>query len=208
MSPYEQSHETSPFGSDPHSFFEDSVRDMIRYAGDDPDREGLRNTPARVRRAYAEMFSGYGYDVSKLFTTFDVGNYDELVLLKEIPFGSICEHHMLPFTGVAHVGYIPYLPLLKKGDETTRVVGISKLARLVEVYSRRLQIQERITWQVTKALDEYLSPMGSACVLEATHLCMSCRGVNKTATMVTSSLTGVFRTKPEARAEFFSLIGK
>ncbi len=172
------------------------IKCLLEYIGEDPDREGLRDTPERVVNSYTELFSGYNIDPASVLKTFEDGACDELVVLKGIEFSSCCEHHMLPFTGIAHIGYIP----------DGRIVGISKLARLLEVFSKRLQVQERLTVQVTKALDEYLKPLGSACVVEATHLCMVCRGVRKSATMVTSSLTGVFRDEPSARAEFLSIV--
>jgi GTP cyclohydrolase IA len=175
----------------------ESIKNLLRAIGEDPQREGLRDTPQRVLRAYEEMFGGYALapgDVLKVFTD---GRCDEQVLMKNIAFTSACEHHMLPFTGVAHIGYIP----------KDSIVGASKLARLLDVFARRLQVQERLTTQVTKALDDHLSPLGSACVVEAVHSCMACRGVRQTSTMITSSLTGAYRTEPETRAEFFSLIG-
>ena len=176
---------------------EEAVRVLIRHAGDDPDREGLRETPARVLRAYREMFAGYSQDPAKLMKTFEDGSCDELVVLRGVEFASHCEHHMLPFVGKAHVAYLPH----------GRIIGLSKLARLVDVYARRLQVQERLTQQITAALDEHLRPLGSACVIEAKHLCMVCRGVQKQhSEMITSSLTGVFREKPEVRAEFLSMI--
>lgn len=176
---------------------EDAIRLLLRYLGEDPNREGLKDTPKRVINAYAEMFSGYRVDPTTIMKTFSGEHYDELVLLKDIPFTSFCEHHMLPFTGVAHIAYFP----------EGRIIGLSKLARLLDIYARRLQVQERITTQVTSALDHYLRPKGSACILSASHGCMSCRGVNKSGCkMVTSSLTGCFREGP-LRAELFSLIG-
>lgn len=173
-----------------------AIQTLLRWIGEDPDREGLRDTPDRVLKSYRELFAGYKTNPGDVLKTFEDGACDEMVLLKGIGLFSTCEHHMLPFTGVAHIAYLP------KG----KVVGISKLARLLEVFARRLQIQERLTQQVTKALDEYLQPLGSACVVEARHSCMSCRGVLKQeSVMVTSSLTGEFR-KPEVRAEFFALV--
>lgn len=177
---------------------QDSIVRLLQYIGEDPNREGLKETPARVVRAYDELFAGYKQDPVLLFKTFDEP-HDEMVVLKDINFTSVCEHHMLPFRGKAHVGYIP----------CSKVIGLSKLARLVDCFSRRLQVQERLCRQVTEVIDLNLAPQGSACVIEAEHLCLSCRGANKQgATMVTSSLTGVFRDKPEARAEFFNIIGK
>lgn len=180
----------------------DLVEQMILLIGESPDRDGLRATPGRVVRSWRELFSGYNYtehDIKNMLTQFDGTGYDELIVLRNISFQSICEHHLLGFSGIAHIGYIP-----KDG----RVVGISKLARLLEVYSRRLQIQERITTQITGALMEYLQPGGAACVLVAHHSCMSCRGIKKeTAEMITSSLVGCFRDDQKCRSEFLSFIG-
>lgn len=175
---------------------QDAVRRLLQYIGEDPDREGLKETPDRVVRSYGELFSGYRQNPEGVLKTFEDGACDEMVLLKGVEIASTCEHHMLPFVGVAHVAYIP----------SGKIVGLSKLARLVEVFARRLQVQERLTVQVTQALDEHLKPRGSACVIEAKHLCMACRGVQKQhSIMITSSLTGVFR-QPEVRHEFFNLI--
>lgn len=175
---------------------EDGIVRLIEYVGEDPTREGLLDTPKRVLKAYREMTEGYAlkaHDV--LGTTFDVGNVDEMIVVRHIEFVSLCEHHLLPFTGTATVGYIP----------RDRVVGLSKIARLVDMFSRRFQVQERLTQQITAAMDEVLAPNGSACIIEASHSCMGCRGVRKpSARMVTSSLTGVFR-EHEVRAEFLSL---
>lgn len=178
---------------------QDNILRILQYIGEDPNRDGLRETPARVMRSYDELFSGYRVeDVSTVFKTFESGAYDQIVLLKDCPFYSMCEHHMLPFTGTAHVAYIP--------SPEGKIVGISKLARLLEVFSRRLQIQERIGQQVTSALMENLEPLGAACVIESEHLCMGMRGVNRPSTMVTSSVEGVFREKVEARNELMELI--
>lgn len=169
---------------------------LLEYIGEDPNREGLCETPDRVLRSYEELFSGYKKDPKDIFKCFEDGACDEMVVLKGIDFVSMCEHHMMMFSGHVSVAYLP------KG----RIVGISKLARLVEIFARRLQVQERMTTQITKALDDYLQPLGSACVISATHACMACRGVRKSnAIMMTSSLTGVFR-QPEVRTEFFGLI--
>lgn len=177
---------------------QDAVRTILRKIGEDPDREGLRETPLRVERSYLELFAGYHQDPAEVFKIFDGDNHDEMVVAKNIELASMCEHHLLPFLGRAHIAYIP---------TDGRIIGLSKLARLVDVYAHRLQVQERLTTQVTAALDQYLRPLGSACVIEAKHLCMACRGVLKQhSTMVTSSLTGVFRDKPEVRAEFFQLV--
>jgi GTP cyclohydrolase I len=183
----------------PHYEAVKAVRTLLAYLGEDPEREGLRETPERVLRGYGEMLRGYRVDVSTLFKTFEDGACDELVLLRDIPFDSLCEHHILPFSGVAHIAYIP----------DGKVIGVSKLARVLDAYAQRLQIQERLCVQVTRALDDHLEPLGSACILEATHSCMSCRGVRKSGSvMVTSSLTGIFRDDPAARSELLRLIGK
>lgn len=179
---------------------EAAVRTLIRWAGDDPGREGLIETPDRVLRAYAEWFGGYDEDpVALLARTFEEsGGYDGIVLLRNIRFVSHCEHHMAPILGRAHVGYLP----------GARVVGISKLTRIVELYARRLQIQERMTAQIAGAIDAVLRPRGVAVVVEATHGCMVTRGVHKPgAAMVTSRMLGAFRDDPGTRAEFLSAIG-
>jgi GTP cyclohydrolase IA len=178
---------------------EQAVSTLIRWTGDNPDREGLAETPARLARAYEEWFSGYGEDAEEfLHRTFEeVAGYDEMVLLRDIRFVSHCEHHMAPIIGRAHIGYLP----------RNRVVGISKLARVVEVYAKRLQIQERITAEVANALDRVLRPHGVAVVIEGVHGCMTSRGVRqREATMVTSRMLGVFRDRPETRHEFLSAI--
>jgi len=179
---------------------EAAVRTLIRWAGDDPDREGLRATPGRVVRAYEEWFSGYGADPGDyLKRTFEeTGGYDEVVVLRDIRFESHCEHHMAPIIGRVHIGYLP----------RNRVVGISKLARLVEVFARRLQIQEKMTAEIAACLDNVLKPHGVAVVTEATHQCMTTRGVHKTGvSMVTSRMLGVFRDNAETRQEFLAAIG-
>jgi GTP cyclohydrolase I len=178
---------------------EAAVRTLIRWAGDEPDREGLGGTPARVVRAYEEWFAGYGEDPAELLrqTFEEAGGYDEIVLLRDIRFESHCEHHMAPIIGRAHIGYLP----------RHRVVGISKLARLVEVYARRLQIQERMTAEIANTIDRVLNPHGVAVVIEGTHTCMTTRGVHKSqASMVTSRMLGVFRDRAETRQEFLSAI--
>src|SRR5450631_1548274 len=178
---------------------EDAVRTLIRWSGDNPDREGLIETPARVARAYEQWFAGYGEDPEEfLQRTFEeVAGYDEMVLLRDIRFVSHCEHHMAPIIGRAHIGYLPH----------NRVVGISKLARLVEVYAKRLQIQERITAEIANTLERVLQPQGVAVVVEGTHGCMTSRGVHqREATMVTSRMLGAFRDHPETRQEFLSAI--
>src|ERR1700736_2365388 len=178
---------------------EEAVRTLIRWAGDEPEREGLDGTPARVVRAYEEWFAGYGEDPAELLrrTFEEAGGYDEIVLLRDIRFESHCEHHMAPIIGRVHIGYLP----------RNRVVGISKLARLVEVYARRLQIQERMTAEIATCVDEVLKPHGVAVVIEGTPPCMTRRGAHKPqATMVTSRMLGVFRDHPETRQEFLSAI--
>lgn len=174
---------------------------LLTEIGEDPKREGLLETPHRIIKSWQQLFSGYKYredDIQKMMTCFTNDNkYDEIVLLKDIELFSTCEHHWLPFTGKAHIAYIP----------NKKIVGISKLARLLEVYSRRLQIQERIGEQVTNFLMNNFKARGAACIIEAQHLCIKARGIQKqNSMMVTSSLKGVFMTKPEARHELMSLI--
>jgi GTP cyclohydrolase I len=178
---------------------EDAVRTLIRWAGDNPNRQGLLGTPARVARAYEEWFSGYTEEPRDyLGRTFDeVAGYDEMVVLRDIRFESHCEHHLAPIIGRAHIGYLP----------RNRVVGISKLARLVDVYSKRLQIQEKMTAEIASCLDGVLKPFGVGVVIEAAHQCMTTRGVHKAGvTMVTSQMLGVFRKRVETRQEFLSAI--
>jgi GTP cyclohydrolase I len=177
-----------------------AVRTLIRWAGDDPQREGLLGTPERVVRAYREFFSGYAEDpVALLQRTFeDTNGYDEIIMLKDVRFESHCEHHFAPIIGKVHIGYLP----------DKRVVGISKLARLVNVYARRLQIQEKMTTQIANTLDEVLQPRGVAVVIEATHQCMTTRGVHKPGvTMVTSRMLGAFRVDPLSRREVLVMMG-
>ncbi len=178
---------------------EEAVRTLLRWAGDDPAREGLLDTPGRVVRAYEEWFRGYEEDpVAMLQRTFEeVEGYDEMVVLRDIRFESYCEHHMAPIIGKAHVAYLP----------TDRVVGISKLARVVDAYAKRLQVQEKMTAQIANTLQEVLQPKGVAVVLEGEHHCMSTRGVHKPGvSMVTSTMLGAFR-EPDTRREFLSIIG-
>lgn len=175
------------------------VREMLRLIGDDPKREGLIETPHRVAKSWRELFSGYNKDPASVLKTFAAGGYDQIVLLKDIEMYSTCEHHLQPFVGKAHIAYIP----------NGRVVGISKLARLLEIIARRLQIQERIGEQVTTALMTSLGAKGAACVIEAKHFCMCARGVGKqNSIMVTSSIRGVFREDRAARAELMGLLHK
>jgi len=178
----------------------DAVHALLAEIGEDPSREGLAGTPERVRRMYDELTAGYHVDPDALLNgaCFNV-DYDEMVVVRDIEFFSLCEHHLLPFIGHAHVGYLP------RG----RVVGLSKIPRIVDMYAKRLQLQERLTVQVAEFLMEKLEPKGVACVVEATHLCTMMRGVKKQeATMVTSSMTGTFRRDARTRAEFMGLIGK
>jgi len=179
---------------------EEAVRTLIRWAGDDPAREGLLETPARVVKAYEEFFAGYQDDpVQILSRTFsEVDGYDEMIVLNDIRFESHCEHHMVPIIGKAHVAYLP----------DKRVVGISKLARLVEVYAKRLQIQEKMTVQIADTLRDVLRPRGVAVVIEAAHQCMTTRGVHKPGvSLVTSRMLGAFRDDPSTRREFLAIIG-
>ncbi len=179
---------------------EAAVKVLLRWAGDDPEREGLMDTPARVVRAFEEYFSGYRYDpVDVLERTFEEHqDYDEMIVLRDIRFNSHCEHHMAPIIGKAHVAYLP----------RKRVVGISKLARLVDIYARRLQIQEKLTAQIADTINEVLEPKGVAVVIEAEHHCMTTRGVRRPGTfMVTSRMLGGFRTDPRTRREFLTMIG-
>ena len=178
---------------------EDAVRVLIRWAGDDPDREGLKGTPARVVRAYQEWFAGYDEDPGDyLQRTFEeVAGYDEIVLLRDIRFESHCEHHIAPIIGRVHIGYLP----------RNRVIGISKLARLVDVFARRLQVQEKMTAEIAQCLNAGLNPHGVGVVVEAAHECMTTRGVHKTdVTMVTSRMLGVFRSQPQTRQEFLAAL--
>lgn len=180
---------------------ENAVRTLIRWAGDDPDREGLLDTPARVVRAYEEFFAGYLEDpVQLLSRTFgEVDGYDEMVVMTDIRFESHCEHHMVPIIGKAHVAYLP----------GRRVVGISKLARLVDLYAKRLQIQERMTVQIADTLNDVLQPKGVAVVIEGSHQCMTTRGVHKPGSaMVTSRMLGAFRDDASTRREFLAMIGR
>ncbi len=178
---------------------EAAVRTLLRWAGDDPGREGLRDTPARVARAYEEFFAGYATDPAALLArTFEeVEGYDEIVLLRNIRLESVCEHHMAPIIGRVHVAYLP----------AHRVVGISKLARIVEAYGKRLQIQEKLTAQIASTINEVLEPRGVAVVIEAAHQCMTTRGVHKPGvTMTTSRMLGAFRDDPATRREFLAML--
>ena len=192
-----------PASSEPRPTREEAeaaVRTLLRWAGDDPGREGLRDTPARVTRAYREWFAGYEEDpVELLARSFEeTDGYDEMVVLRDIRLESTCEHHMAPILGRVHVAYLP----------NGRVVGISKLARIVEAYSKRLQIQEKLTAQIANSIQDVLQPKGVAVVVEAAHQCMTTRGVHKSGvTMVTSRMLGAFRDDPSTRREFLAIIG-
>ena len=178
---------------------EEAVRTLIRWAGEDPEREGLAETPARVTRAYAEWFGGYGQDPCEILrrTFEEVGGYDDIVVLRDIPFESCCEHHMAAIRGTVHVGYLP----------RDRVVGISKLARVVDAFARRLQVQERLTAQIAETINEVLKPRGVGVIVKATHGCMATRGVRKHGvSMVTSRMLGAFRDDPAARQEFLAAV--
>jgi GTP cyclohydrolase IA len=179
---------------------EKAVRTLLQWAGDNPEREGLIDTPARVAKAFEDWFSGYDQDPEAYLTrTFEeVAGYDDMVILKDIRFESHCEHHLAPIIGRAHVGYLP----------THRVVGISKLARVVEAFARRLQVQEKMNAQIAHCIQTVLEPRGVAVVIEAAHQCMTTRGVHKTGvTMVTSTMIGDFRTNSDTRREFLNIIG-
>jgi GTP cyclohydrolase IA len=180
-----------------HDRIERAVREILLAIGEDPDREGLLRTPERFANSYAEMFAGLREDPREhLRITFDEG-HKEMVVLRDIPFASMCEHHLMPFTGKAHVGYIPQ----------GRVVGLSKLARLVEGFARRPQVQERLTSEIADAIMEELQPDGCGVVIEAVHTCMTIRGIKKSgATMITSAVRGGFKRRPETRAEFFAIV--
>ena len=178
---------------------EDAVRTLLRWAGEDPSREGLLDTPKRVVEAYGDWFSGYAIDPRDyLQRTFEeMAGYDEMVVLRDIEFESHCEHHMAPIIGKAHVGYLP----------TNKVVGISKLARVVDGYARRFQVQEKLTAQIAQCINEVLKPRGVAVVIDAKHECMTTRGVHKRGvSMVTSKMLGRFRTDPRTRTEFLRFI--
>lgn len=177
----------------------DLIRDLLMSLGEDPERGGLRETPERVSRAWGAWTCGYDMEPAEVLKTFEDGaeSYDELVFQGNIPFYSHCEHHMAAFFGVAHIGYIP----------SGKVVGLSKLSRLVDIFAHRLQVQERMTRQIAEALQEHLQPLGAAVVLSARHLCMESRGIRRTGTRTaTSAVLGVFKEKPEARSEFFDLV--
>ena len=193
-----KSRKTSPKPSRQEA--EQAIHTLLRWAGDDPSREGLADTPARVTKAFEEWFSGYGQDPEAyLARTFEeIEGYDDMVILRDIRFESHCEHHLAPIIGRVHVGYLP----------SNRVVGISKLARVVEAYARRLQVQEKMNAQIANTIQKVLKPKGVAVVIEAAHQCMTTRGVHKHGvTMVTSRMLGAFRDNSDTRREFLNIIG-
>lgn len=178
---------------------EDAVRVLLRWAGDDPEREGLVDTPARVAKAYKELFSGYELAAEDVLgrTFEEVGGFDDIVLVKDIQFFSHCEHHMVPIIGKAHIAYLP----------DGKVLGLSKIARVVDIYGRRLQTQETMTAQIARAIDDTLQPRGVAVMIEAEHMCMAMRGVQKQgSTTLTTTFTGVFKTEPAEQARFMTLL--
>ena len=178
---------------------EKAIRDLLIAIGENPDRDGLRDTPARVARGYAEIFGGLHQSADEvLTTTFDLG-HDELVIVKDIRFNSMCEHHLLPFHGVAHIGYIP--------NQSGRITGLSKLARVTDVFAQRPQVQERLTSQIADSIMRILEPRGAIVIIEAEHMCMSMRGIQKQgASTVTTQFTGVFRDDPAEQARFLSML--
>lgn len=176
---------------------EKQIAEILEAIGDNPKREGLRNTPERVAKAFDKLFGGYQLDPKKFLTVFDSEGYDEMITVKDIQFYSTCEHHMLPFFGVAHIGYIP----------NNKIIGLSKIPRMVEVFARRLQNQERLTQEIANTINTVLKPKGVGVVLEAKHLCMMARGVEKSGVNVTTSaFTGLFRKDQRTRNEFLQLI--
>ena len=178
---------------------QNSIREMLTFIGEDTNREGLKETPSRVIRSWEKLYGGYKQQPKDVLTTFAADGYNQIIILKDIELYSMCEHHMLPFYGKAHIAYLP--------DPNGKIVGISKLARLLEMYARRLQIQERIGDQVTEALMQHLQPLGAACIIEATHMCMRMRGVEKqNSVMITSSVKGCFLTDGSVKNEFLTLI--
>jgi len=179
--------------------WEATIRLLLRLIGENPTREGLRRTPLRVKRALQFLTSGYRQDPARVLNrSFTTVKHDEMIVVKDIDFFSLCEHHMLPFFGKCHVAYIP----------DKRILGLSKIPRLIDVLSRRLQVQEQLTTQIASAINEHLRPLGVACVMEASHLCLMMRGVQKqNARAVTSAMLGMFRTNEKTRSEFLTLIG-
>ncbi len=178
---------------------EEGIRLILKGIGENPEREGIKKTPERVARMYQEIFAGLKVDASSIITTTFAEKHDEMILVKDIPLYSLCEHHLMPFLGKAHVAYVP--------NKDGRVVGISKLARVVDILAKRPQVQERLTTEIADALEKALQPRGVLVVVEAEHLCMSMRGVNKPGALtITSAVRGIFRANPATRAEALSLI--
>jgi GTP cyclohydrolase I len=199
--PADQAYKSSQFEKPSHEEAMDAVRTLIAWAGDDPTREGLLDTPHRVTKAFGEFFAGYEQDPKDILqrTFKEVGGYDDIVLVKDIPFASHCEHHMVPFIGKAHIAYLPH----------DGVVGLSKLARLVEVFARRLQVQENLTAQIIDAINDNLNPRGAAVMLEAEHMCMSMRGVRAHgASTITQRFTGVFAEDRNEQDRFFAMVAR
>lgn len=192
-----------PWEGSEEASIDDNIIRLLQFIGEDPTREGLKETPARVIKAWQTWAAGYQQDPAEIFKTFSDGGEecDDAVLVKDIPFYSHCEHHLAPFFGTASIAYIP-------NEQSKKIVGLSKLIRLVDIFARRLQVQERLTAQVTSTLDQYLQPRGVACIIKARHLCMESRGVSKSGHhTITSSLKGVYRTDAAARAEIMALLG-
>ncbi|KKP39893.1 MAG: GTP cyclohydrolase, GTP cyclohydrolase I [Candidatus Peregrinibacteria bacterium GW2011_GWF2_33_10] len=180
-------------------FPENHITELLKYIDENPDREGLKKTPERVIKSYDKLFEGYKQDPKSVLTVFDSEKYDEMIICKDIEFYSMCEHHMLPFFGKVHIGYIP----------REKIVGLSKMPRLVEIFARRLQTQERLTSQIAQTIRDLIDPIGVGVIIEAKHLCMMARGVEKQRSeMVTSSMLGAFKNSDKTRAEFLKLIGK
>ncbi|MGV3553217.1 GTP cyclohydrolase I FolE [Rhizobium sp.] len=178
---------------------EEAVRTLLRYIGDDPDREGLKDTPRRVVKSYSELYGGYTHDPEEVLgrTFEEVAGYDDIVLVRDIPFFSHCEHHMVPIIGKAHVAYLP----------DGRVLGLSKIARTIDIFARRLQTQETMTAQIANAIDEILQPKGVAVLIEADHMCMAMRGVQKIgSSTMTTTFTGTFKHDPREQARFMSML--
>lgn len=193
-------HEYEPRGYDAAKI-EQGVRLILEGIGEDADRGGLQDTPGRVARMYREIAAGVGHDLAELVTVVKGADHDEMIMVKDIPLSSICEHHLIPFIGKAHVAYIP--------DKEGRITGLSKIARLVDLLAKRLQVQERLTTQIAEALQSALNPRGVFVMIEAEHLCMTMRGVKKPgAVTVTSAVRGLFRNDAKTRAEAFALIGR
>lgn len=180
-----------------HSKIEENIKEILEFIGENPEREGLKDTPHRVAKAYSTLFGGYEQDPKEVLTVFDGEDYDEMIICKDIDFYSNCEHHMLPFFGKVHIGYIP----------NKKIVGLSKLPRIVDIFARRLQNQERLTQQIAQTLDELISPKGVAVVIEAKHFCTMARGVEKqNSSMTTSASIGLFKKNAKTRSEFLKLI--